>query len=228
MGNFYKWLSDKVLSEMIYSSAYIDPDYLYFNGNHGDYVTFIYTAEHKLYTTKTGTHNDLITRTPELLERYHKFTRIPSKLRMVAEEIDLFGRVGKVDDPDLKINNKVVSFWDSDLELYDKLMQPCIQALCDKKFIDKYRDYVSTPNHKTIKIADLNRINAVELDNEEKEKIALQKKMHLMVGAEKRAAMKELGVGYEKKEHPWQAALKNARIIPPGANWKYPYSEYKL
>jgi len=228
MGNFYNWLSKKVLTEMIYSSAYLSPDYIYYKNDHGNYVTFIYTAEHKLYTTKNGTHNDLMVSTPELVERYSKLTRIPSRFRMVAEEIDLFGRVGKIDDPNLKINNKVVSFWDAAPDLYEKLLKPCVKALSDAKLIDKYRDYLSTPNHKTIKIADFDRVEPVEPDEDEARKTELRKQLHLMVGDKKRAAMKELGLGYEKKEHPWQAALKNAGIIAPGTNWRYPYSENKL
>ncbi len=139
----------------------------------------------------------------------------PPTWRDIACEIDLFGRI--------KYNKEVVSFWNEDSYPYEQL-KPCLKELIDGGYL--LPDcYISTPIHQTIPLSQLDNSVRTELTPEQREKMELYKKLHLMRGAEKKAAMKELGVGGGGKPHEMQTALRGAGLQKPGQKWWAPHSE---
>ncbi len=226
--NFKTWLLEQ---------HYITPDELNQN-RRGTPITFIYTNDKKLHYVQNGVHTDLMS---GLGERYYKIAqntpgikvhnviefdgrsyRLLNKVAVwkIANDNDLLGRVANTIVDGKQVN--LVSFWSDKQELYRQLLDSCLAALQQKRLIDRQTDYISTPLLNTVPIANANKASAVTPDNE---KLELQKRLHLMTGNEKKDAMKKLGVGWSPKSHPWQSALKNAGLISPGTNWRYPHSE---
>lgn len=133
---------------------------------------------------------------------------------------DLLGRIGPFRD-----GARVVSFWNQDKSDYDNLLQPCLQRLIADGHIFQ-SDFVSTPLHQTIPISVVAQVETTEIDPAMKKQVELYRKLHLMRGDEKKAAMRELGVGWTHRvQHPMQREMERHGLIGPGQKWWAPTSE---
>lgn len=182
-------------------------------------ITFIYTSEGQLYHIPDGmTHHDLFEINDDLVDRYNALEgRRP--MRDKAEKIDLVGRAGKVG----MLGIRVVSFWNTDRGLYDALLQDCLEALIYEGFIDS-NYMVSTPATGVVTQDEILGKSAPAQPVDDSE-VELYKRLHLMRGAEKKAAMQKLGVGVGGKPHPMATAMGNAGLLKPGQKWWAPHSE---
>lgn len=208
-----------------------------FWGDPDSIATFIYTADGYLsYASAGETHYDLIRSDVNLYDRYFEYFNVQQHdsdtyefegevgdyddligfLREHAVQIDLLGRIGYLNDNTNNTEVPVVSFWNSDARLYDKFLRLCLEEIITQGDVDRNLCYISTPIHKTVPLSSIvagtAKTGAVD-DNYE-----LYKKLHLMRGAEKQAAMKKLGVG-GTKPHPMQTAMDNANLRVPGQKW---------
>lgn len=108
----------------------------------------------------------------------------------------------------------ICSFWNTDKRVYDQLLASCLSRLIADDHL-KETDLVSTPIHETIPISMVATTETSEIDDDAKEKVDLQRRLHLMRGQEKHDAMKRLGVGGSPRH----------RNIDPGLKWWAPTSE---
>lgn len=206
---------------------YIPPDDLVNSGE--TYVTFIYTADGQLFAGRAGgslgltpdaSHQRMVTLRPGLLDRYKKLG-LNSRGERIG--VDLFGRAGYVKSDVSRETYQlrravVVSFWNDDQGLYDKLLGPCLDALHDGGFVpDAF--FVSTPNVDTVPVGDLKLSGPKELSPDERRRLELHQNLHAMRGAEKADAMRELGVGVGGRPHPMQTAMDKHGLRVPGQKW---------
>lgn len=182
-------------------------------------ITFVYTADGILYYLPDGvTHEDLFQMNDDLTDRYNA---LPGRrpMRDKAERVDLIGRAGKVG----MLGITAVSFWNTDKAIYDGLLKDCLEALIYEGFIDS-NYMVSTPHTGVVTQDEIMGKSppAQEVDQDE---VDLHRRLHLMRGDEKKAAMKKLGVGVGGRPHPMATAMGNAGLLKPGQKWWAPHSE---
>ena len=135
----------------------------------------------------------------------------------------LFGRVGYINynrySPTTPPGN-YCAFWNTNKEIYDKLLQPCLQQLQQDNLLPP-DTIISTPLGMSLppnatntkpkspqQLAPTNPQNQID-------QFEIQRKLHLMQGDEKKQAMQNLGVGGRAK-NPWQDAMEKANLIAPG------------
>ncbi len=205
-----------------------DPDQFYrMQGS----VTFIYTFDGVMYYGDyIGTkHFQLIEDNPELIDRYrlgYFFDVLNDRdtvkqqdeahtdcepRRIAMRRGDLLGR--------LYANRKetIVSFWNVDREAYDALLPACLQQLvADNKATGEIM--ISTPVHGTIPAETLEDHQTEEITPEMAKHVEMRQQLHVMQGDEKKRAMKELGVGGQRK-NPWQAEAEKHGVVRPGQKW---------
>lgn len=138
----------------------------------------------------------------------------------------LFGRTGTdwwTGSDGHRKKRTIVSFWDKDKNSYDKLLQSCLEDLEHDGYITKPY-FISTPIHGTVS-SDVTTTK--EMTPEDEEKYELYRRLHLMRGAEKRAAMKTLGLGGGFKSHGMATSMQKAGLRSPGQRWWAMNSESK-
>ena len=118
----------------------------------------------------------------------------------------------------------IVSFWNDEKEIYDKYLAGCMKALVSHPMYEKENyegdevpTLVSTPLIGTRYLPDVvSGVVSKVLSDEEKNRIAMHQKLHLMEPNEKKRAMAELGVGGVKvsRKGDWRDALR-AGGYPP-------------
>ncbi len=205
---------------------YINPDVLY-NRDH-EQKTFIHTTDGLTVAEGGGTSHDILIwdhssgtgKSTALKGRYTDYSRAAA-----LDKGDLVGRSGTLYTSSLGVKDRrktihVVSFWNTDPAHY-ALLPSCLEDLKRKRLVND-RTYVSTPLHGVVPIANVMSGAATASrpdDAEKREMEELAKKMHVMRGAEKRDAMKKLGVGGGGKPHPMQTAMDYAGLRQPGQKW---------
>ncbi len=182
-------------------------------------ITFVFTADGILYHMPDGvTHQDLFEMNDDLVERYNALSG-NRPLRDKAERVDLVGRAGKVG----MLGITAVSFWNTAQQIYDGLLKDCLEALIYDGFIDS-NYFVSTPSTGVVSQDEILGKNVPQQQTSDEE-TELYKQLHLMRGAEKKAAMKKLGVGVGGRSHPMATAMANAGLLKAGQKWWAPHSE---
>lgn len=185
-------------------------------------VTFIYTADDKLYYLPDGvTHQDLFDMNDDLVDRYNAIeSRRPMRDR--AEKIDLVGRAGKV----TMLGIRAVSFWNIEQGIYDDLLASCLEELIFEGIIDS-NYMVSTPATGVVTQDEILGKNqpAPAPSPVDSDEVELYKNLHLMRGEQKRDAMKKLGVGVGGRPHPIATAMNKTGLLKPGQKWWAPTSE---
>lgn len=148
--------------------------------------------------------------------------------RELAQSVDLYARTDA--------NRTIVSFWNTDPQLYQKLLSPCIKKMMDDGVLqDNGKSrlntpiLISTPLHKTVELKQALAQEVAAPDEETLAKAQLWQRLHTMPPDEKRAAMQRLGLTGEEpsSKRPWQQAFERERLIQPGQKWWAPYSEEK-
>jgi hypothetical protein len=122
---------------------------------------------------------------------------------------NLHGRLGT-------INNKTyVSFWEDNPKILDTLLKHCLKRLIKDNLINPERDFISILGLGTIPISQLpNKFK--DPSQEEKNKQALMRKLHLMNPQQKKNTMAQLGLTSGYKKNPWQSASDELGITSPG------------
>ena len=135
-----------------------------------------------------------------------------------AENTCLLGRFAKIDfnnlyefiPKDKKFNDygyngevKVVSFWNKNVDIYNKQLKPCMVALQKYEGFLELGDmpiFISSPVHKLKYMPDVIGGGGMSsLSDEEKERIAMHQRLHLAVGHEKKMLMDKLGLGWSDR-----------------------------
>lgn len=200
---------------------YVSPDELF---NYAlDYVTFLYSGDMGLFWGGLS-HGDLVVSNPQLeewLEDHNPYFDPESgeSWEWLGKHF-LVGRAGELGE------DLIVSFWNEEDDIYDSL-GACLSELESYKLISTgVPVQIHTPHGIRIYRGDTVRGGGTELSPEQRRKLNLQKRLHLMRGQEKREAMKELGLWADKPaKHPWQAGLERTGEIGPGQKWWTPHSE---
>lgn len=227
--------------------SYLNPDYFHSTASTVPFIFMSYKGERLFTGQADDTHYNIISDHPQFQEIFNqlmtrdeikaKYTPryMPSLFRELLDRNDargicnyLLGRVGTdeeviLDAPPGFPTRLIVSFWDNDKLAYE-LLDSCLTALEERKYV-KRPYYISTPIHGTVPVDNIT--STKEMTPEESEQYELQKRLHLMRGAEKQAAMKQLGLGGQKPPHKMQQNLQRAGLLVPGQKWRAPYSESK-
>lgn len=226
--NFKLWLELSEPDKM----PWINPDVSYGKFMHDKNThPFIYTNDSQMFygSKKIGkvkpyyAHIDII-KDENLLNRYsdkkfYSYEDDEDPERDIIANYDLLGRVGKIEDDDpfaiaYGDNFLVVSFWGTNENLFNKLLTPCLHKLSQDGLIKLDRDAISTINHGTVFIREMNQ--AKKATPQEIEYQSLMQKLHLMKPLEKRAAMQKLGLAVGSQKNPWQVAADSSKVTIPG------------
>jgi hypothetical protein len=135
---------------------------------------------------------------------------------------DLMGRIGDwtltrswldaIDWDGLPPDIFLVSFWNREKTLYDRNLVDCLRSM-ERFFAGRGEVFVSTPLLGTVHISKVMGGVSVggTLSDEEKEKLDLHQRLHLMGPIEKKAAMAKLGLGGVKtsKRGEWEAGMRD-------------------
>lgn len=218
---------------------HMTPDDLWMGDSLSHTITFIYTKDGRLIVGSSDeTHNDIIDRDEQLQSLWEDLTghdtttkadrnTILRARKILENQFALLGRSGRRDMyvEDDYFPYYVVTFWNEKSELYDELLEGFLKAF-DDYLPDSVPTYIITP----FDVTPYNELARAETPRGTKTPThsdrELLKKMHLMRGDEKKAAMRQLGLGWSRaKEHPMTTAMKKAGKLIPGGKWWASQSE---
>ena len=215
---------------------YIDPDDIWRDSPSSGKRPFIYLGKDvesggKLVITDYSyyTHNILIRKDADLQKRMNDLGyRTAIEYRTKGTDHDLMGRMGKwkikrdgsnwqiMRDGNLErvteegIDFFLVSFWNDEKTLYDHNLVDCLRSM-EEYFVGK-DVFVATPLLGTVHISKVLGGSAVDvaLSDEERERLELRQRLHLMHPNEKKWAMEKLGVGGGRvsKRGEWEAEMR--------------------
>jgi hypothetical protein len=234
--SFREWLSyveSTVGSLVDVKGSFITPDNIYNRGSEENKRPFIYLGKDvvsggKLYAGDAfDTHIELVGMKDELQDRRDNLGYDSSyDYRVDGIKHDLMGRMGDwtltrswldaIDWDGLPPDIFLVSFWNKEKTLYDRNLVDCLRSM--ESYFTEYVEltgkevFVSTPLLGTVHISKVMGGVSVggTLSDEEKEKLDLHQRLHLMGPAEKKAAMAKLGLGGVKvsKRGEWEAGMR--------------------
>jgi hypothetical protein len=224
--NFKAWLETQNDKE----HDWIHPDMAYTSlGEDKRTRPFIYTDEGKIYYGgQSDTHYDVTTYNDDLEEKFKDYRTSGNYFdRDEAAQDHLFGRIStfitdedkstfysqEINDPNTDI--LLVSFWGSNIRTFNNLLLPCLKQLEKDGLINMKRDAVSTINHKTLFIRDLNK--GKEASDEDIENHRNQLALHLMGAKEKKKELAKRGFTGSPPS-PYNSAARKAGITRPGQN----------
>jgi hypothetical protein len=182
----------------------------------------------KLYTGGAyNTHIDLVGMHDDLQDRMNDLGYGSGwEYRVKGIDHDLMGRMGdwaikrdgsnwanvyrdnSIDDS-MKIKFLLVSFWNKEKPLYDHNLVNCLRSL--EEYFEGKDVFVATPLLGTVHISKvMGGAVGVAMSDEEREKLELRQRLHLMNPVEKKAAMEKLGLGGVKmsKKWDWEAGMR--------------------
>jgi len=238
--NFGEWLSYVESTVVDLEGPFINPDDIWGLGSNQSKRAFIYLGKEvvsggKLYTSDNSfrTHIELVGDESDLQDRMNDLGYGSAmEYRVKGIKHDLMGRMGdwailsdsrtkdddwgdwtrdnSIDD-DSKVKFLLVSFWNDEKSIYDHNLVDCLRSM-ESFFVGRGEVFVSTPLLGTVHISKVLGGSAVNvaLSDEEKEKLDLHQRLHLMGPAEKKAAMAKLGLGGVKvsKRGEWEAGMR--------------------
>jgi len=169
------------------------------------------------------THRELIGKKEELQDRMHDLGYIGViGYRTEGLEYDLMGRMGHWEIPNhssdwdnlpvvpLNIPILLVSFWNPESLVYSRNLIDCLKSM-EEYFVGK-DVFVSTPMLGTVHISKVMSGGSVggTLSDEERERLELHQRLHLMHPNEKKLAMEKLGLGGVKvsSRGKWEAGMR--------------------
>jgi len=229
--NFGEWLSyveSTVVSLVEVKGSFITPDDIYNRGDEVNKKPFIYLgkgvgSDSGLYIGDAyDTHIELVGRKDELQDRRDSLGYDSSyDYRIKGIDHDLMGRMGdwtltrswldSIDWDGLPPDIFLVSFWNREKHVYDRDLVDCLRSM-ERFFAGRGEVFVSTPLLGTVHISKVMGGVSVggTLSDEEKEKLDLHQRLHLMGPVEKKAAMAKLGLGGVKvsKRGEWEAGMR--------------------
>ena len=228
--NFGEWLSyveSTVGSLVDVKGSFITPDEIYYYGHEVNKKPFIYLgnevgSDSGLYTGDAyDTHIELIGRKQELQDRRDGLGYSgDTAYRVDGIKHDLMGRMGDwtlsrswldaIDWDGLPPDIFLVSFWNKENPLYDRNLVDCLKSM--ESFLVGKEVFVSTPLLGTVHISKVMGGSAVgvAMSDEDRERLELYQKLHLMGPIEKKAAMEKLGLVGEKisSRGKWEAGMR--------------------
>jgi hypothetical protein len=174
-----------------------------------------------------NTHIDLVGMHDDLQDRMNDLGYGSGwEYRVKGIDHDLMGRMGdwaikrdgsnwanvyrdnSIDDS-MKIKFLLVSFWNKEKPLYDHNLVNCLRSL--EEYFEGKDVFVATPLLGTVHISKvMGGAVGVAMSDEEREKLELRQRLHLMNPVEKKAAMEKLGLGGVKmsKKWDWEAGMR--------------------
>ena len=148
--------------------------------------------------------------------------------RDAIDDICLLGRQGMARERDeeggAEGTHKFLSFWNTDSGIYDRLLMPCLAKMKSEGIYDP-SVMLSTPfgSQKLSDVMGTGRARTRELSDDEKERVAMQRRMHLAGGEEKKAIRKALGLWSDKPAEPGlHGQMMKHRFDPEVAKWWTP------
>lgn len=204
-------------------NEYVDPDTFYMTKGA---TAFIYINGEIYYGDRKAMHWEMIEDIDSLDRLYRSAVKMYGLTSNNAHPRDvimmiggLLGRVGYGRSGTPHEETKFCSFWNTDGRQYDGNLKPCLERLLGDEIIDS-STIVSIPNLGSVPLSEALNLGGVrDLSDEEMEKMELYKRLHLMRGEEKQAAMRKLGLGGKQKQHPMQQALQSQKLASPGQRW---------
>jgi hypothetical protein len=246
MLGFRRWLEvSGVVGIEEVEGPYFNPDRVYYDGLNRDKRPFIYLGKDvvsggKLHISSNPnmTHRDLVNKKEELKSRMNDLGYIGIiGYRTEGLEYDLMGRMGYWEIPNhstdwdnlpvvpLNIPILLVSFWNPEGEVYSRNLVDCLRSM-EEYFVSGKEVFVSTPLLGTVHISKvMGGAVGVAMSDEEKERLDLHNRLHLMGPIEKKAAMEKLGLGGVKvsSRGDWEAGMRGLGM--PGymrqSEWSY-------
>ena len=237
-GEWLSYVESALVSLVDVKGSFITPDNIYNRGSEENKKPFIYLGKDvvsggKLYTGDAfDTHIELIGRKDELQERGGSLGYDSSiDYRVKGIDHDLMGRMGdwtfsrswldsfgrswldSIDWAGLPLPPDIflVSFWNREKHVYDRDLVDCLRSM-KSYFAGRGEVFVSTPLLGTVHISKVMGGVSVggTLSDEEKEKLDLRQRLHLMHPNEKKLAMAKLGLGGVRvsKRGEWEAGMR--------------------
>ncbi len=233
MLGFMRWLESgfsSIVGIEEIKGPYFDPDRIWRDSPSNGKRPFIYLGKDvesggKLYISNNpnATHRELIGRKEELQDRMNDLGYIGViGYRTEGLEYDLMGRMGHWEIPNhsidwdnlpvvpLNIPILLVSFWNPESLVYSRNLIDCLKSM-EEYFVGK-DVFVATPLLGTVHISKVMSGGSVggTLSDEERERLELHQRLHLMGPIEKKAAMEKLGLGGVKvsKRGEWEAGMR--------------------
>lgn len=175
------------------SLNFVSPDHLFHLAS--DYTAFVFNKKHILSFAPQGTHSDIYDR--DSFRRRNPNVRN----RATASYNVLSGRIGNDYKPDKnKPSVKIISFWNTDKEMYDELLGPCLARLKRKKLIDDNTLFSSPFQPHPVPLTQINK-NLSPLSDDEVKHVKNLQQIHTLNADEKRKAL--LDRGASPKSSPW-------------------------
>ena len=192
------------------------PDDLYDTNNATNVVPFVYTGVNLYVGDHYDTHWDILIDSPEIfnelgidISKYHN-----SKTRRDA--VDKFGLTGRIgvyqNGPDT--GRQIIAFWSDDESIFEIMFDGLMDELANEGLL-KQTAIISTP---FIRFEWPDTQQAARTTPDERTRIALQQRMHLARGNEKKEIMRQLGVG-KSEEEPEDRMSTQWKKRYPGHYW---------
>jgi hypothetical protein len=195
----------------------LNPDDLYRSREFEDIVVFIFLPPNHLFSAKSNyiNHYELFA---EHREEFQKLLGDRAPAAVAGDRLALQGRAGIAEGV------LCVAFWNqTDPSLY-RYLQPCLRNLCAAyPEYEGYDIHVYSPLGNSIHKSDQVETRANRQTAEDWE---LLRKLHLLRGKEKQAALKKLNLAHKDiAQHPMARGLQRAGLLGPGQKWWAPQSE---
>lgn len=199
---------------------YVDPAFIYMKPDVTDDRPFFYLDGELFIGGEGHSHRDLVVdyarKLLPLLQKYNPAMELRTEedawtISSYLDECGLAGRVAT------KAGQRYAAFWSMKRSpCTDDDLEDCLRQLEADDLIND--DTVIAIPGRTALLSDLLGTAQKEVSADEIRKIELSRKLHLMRGAEKKAAMKELGLAQGSKKNAWQKELEKVGLTP-GSRW---------
>lgn len=202
------------------NNQFVSPDHIWDSGS----VTFIYGGSTpKLYVDEDVTHNKLMRRNDnEILKEIMVGTRFEKRVgdstldwHAFVRRVALLGRVSESRD--------VVSIWNYDAPLVDRLYPAAIKELISKNFLSVDANAYS-PTFKDVRsVSDVieSRVKSTTMSREREKQLEMMRQVHFMRGNEKKNMMRQAGMKLVPGKRSLMAlALQKIGKLSPGQQWR--------
>lgn len=200
------------------SDDYIDPDSFYHRGSrtviyaeNGELVVELYPTTHTDLVSSRAVRRKLFAGT-EYEDEAANGDWGHQRSYLNAQQYCLLGRI----DPPAQ----AVSFWNMDADQVERLLAPCVARLMEGGHITPDTLVMAPPLDRSVPAGEVESAQTQEVSPEAQERLRLQQRLHLAVGAEKEAIRRKLGIAaVPGKPHPMATAMRQAGRLSPGQKW---------
>ncbi len=222
MKTFNEWISN----HRTVAISDISPDTYY---EEKGAISFIFAKGGLIWSDHTSTHTNVIIQNKDskIFDQYRSLLNSDNafnnayKIRLTLEEWALVGRVS----PD----RDFVAFWNKPNQLHG-LLSDCINELYKNNFILPEAQIVLYGADDAIPASDVISGGTAQpvdtkLDKKRERELELRKQLHVGAPDQRKAARKELGLGFGSHKSKWQSEAEKTGLVRPGQKWWAPTSE---